>query len=130
VTECAAQVPVLHPRLKPWTPASPREGLANEVAGRFYNAPGVETFANACLRNARYCYLRWGTDGKVRQLDRLYPLLTAPEGHPPTATIGSPVQQLDVASVVKAFPAVSSEIVLPLPQLSGWFAGTRASGAM
>jgi hypothetical protein len=108
--------------------ASPREGLAKEVAGRFYNARGVETFANACLRNARYCYLRWGADGKVRQLDRLYPQLTAPEGHPPTATIGSPVQQLDVASVVKAFrqcPARSS-----CPLFSGWFAGTRASGAM
>jgi PAS domain S-box-containing protein len=89
------------------------EGLANEVAARFYDARGVETFANACLRNARYCYLRWGADGKVRQLDRLYPQLTAPEGHPPTATIGEPVQQLDVASVVKASQAVSSEIVLP-----------------
>jgi len=89
------------------------EGLANEVAGRFYNARGVETFANACLRNARYCYLRWGADGKVRQLDRLYPQLTAPEGHPPMATIASPVQQLDVASVVKASQAVSSEIILP-----------------
>jgi PAS domain S-box-containing protein len=89
------------------------EGLANEVAARFYNARGVETFANACLRNARYCYLRWGADGKVRQLDRLYPQLTASEGHPPTATIGEPVQQLDVASVVKASQAVSSEIVFP-----------------
>jgi PAS domain S-box-containing protein len=49
----------------------------------------------------------------VRQLDRLYPQLTAPEGHPPTPTIGSPVQQVDVASVVKASQAVSSEIVLP-----------------
>jgi PAS domain S-box-containing protein len=89
------------------------EGLANEVAARFYNARGVQTFANACLRNARYCYLRWGADGKVRQLDRLYPQLTAPEGHPPPATIREGVQQLDLASVVKASQAVSSEIVLP-----------------
>ena len=68
---------------------------------------------NAYLRNARHCYLLWGADGKVRQLDRLHPHLAAPEGHRPTATIGSPVQQLDVASVVKASQAVSSEIVLP-----------------
>ena len=27
------------------------------------------------LRNARYGYLRWGADGKVRQLDQLYPHL-------------------------------------------------------
>jgi GAF domain-containing protein len=39
--------------------------------------------------------------------------LAAPEGPRPTATTGSPVQQLDVASVVKASQAVSSEIVLP-----------------
>jgi PAS domain S-box-containing protein len=89
------------------------EGLAHEVAGRFYTARGFETIADAYLRNARYCYLRWGAHGKVRQLDRLYPSLAAPEAHLPTATIGSPIQQLDVASVVKASQAVSSEIVLP-----------------
>jgi PAS domain S-box-containing protein len=89
------------------------EGLAHEVAARFCAARGFETIATAYLRNARYCYLRWGADGKVRQLDRLHPHLAAAEGNRPTATIGSPVQQLDVASVVKACQAVSSEIVLP-----------------
>jgi PAS domain S-box-containing protein len=88
------------------------EGLAHEVAARFYAARGFETIANAYLRNARSCYLRWGADGKVRQLDRLYPHLAA-EGHRPTAAIGSPIQQLDVASIVKASQAVSSEIELP-----------------
>src|SRR5260370_12486882 len=78
------------------------EGLAHEVAVRFYAARGFETIANAYLRNARHCYLRWGADGKVRQLDRLYPQLATPEGHRPTATIASPVQPLDVASVVTA----------------------------
>jgi predicted ATPase/GAF domain-containing protein len=89
------------------------EGLAHELAARFYAARGFETIANAYLRNARYCYLRWGADGKVRQLDRLYPRLAAADGNRPTATIGSPLQQLDVASVVKASQALSSEIVLP-----------------
>ena len=89
------------------------EGLAHEVAARFYAARGFETIANAYLRNARYCYLRWGADGKVKQLDLLHPQLAAAEGIRPTATIGSPVQQFDVASVVKASQAVSSEIVLP-----------------
>src|SRR6202035_5724602 len=65
------------------------------------------------LLNARDGYLRWGAAGKVRQLDRLYPHLAAPEGHRPATTFGSSVQQLDVASVVKASQAVSSEIVLP-----------------
>jgi PAS domain S-box-containing protein len=89
------------------------EGLAHELAARLYAARGFETIANAYLRNARSCYLRWGADGKVRQLDRLHPHLAAAEGHRPTAIIGSPIQQLDVASIVKASQAVSSEIVLP-----------------
>ena len=88
------------------------EGIGNEVAARFYAARGADSIAHACLRNARYCYLRWGADGKVRQLDRLYPQLTAPEGHALAANTGTPLQQLDVASVVKASQAVSSEIVL------------------
>jgi PAS domain S-box-containing protein len=89
------------------------EGLAHEVAARFYATRGFETFANVYLRNARYCYVRWGADGKVRQLDRLYPHLAAAEWTRPTATLGSPVQQIDMATVVKASQAVSSEIVLP-----------------
>jgi hypothetical protein len=36
------------------------EGLAHEVAARFYTARGFETIADAYFRNARYCYLRWG----------------------------------------------------------------------
>ena len=88
------------------------EGLAHEVAARFYAARDFQTIANAYLRNARYCYLRWGADGKVRQLDRLHPHLVAAEGNRSTATIGAPAHQLDVATVVKASQAVSSEIVL------------------
>jgi PAS domain S-box-containing protein len=88
------------------------EGLAYEVAARFYAARGLKTIADAYLRNARSCYFRWGADGKVRQLDRLYPHLAA-EGQRPTAALGTPIQQLDVASIVKASQAVSSEIELP-----------------
>jgi PAS domain S-box-containing protein len=88
------------------------EALANELAGRFYLGRGLEMNGNAHLRDARACYALWGADGKVRQLDRLHPDLIAPEGRRPTATIGSPIQ-LDVASVVKASQALSSEIVLP-----------------
>jgi hypothetical protein len=89
------------------------EGLANELAARFYGARGFETIAHAYLRNARYCYLRWGADGKVRQLDQLHPHLReeqAPLG--PTTTIGTRVEHLDLATVVKTSQAVSGEIVL------------------
>jgi PAS domain S-box-containing protein len=89
------------------------EGVANELAGRFYLECGLEKNGFAHLHDARACYALWGADGKVRQLDRLYPRLAALEGYRATTTIGSPVQQLDLASVVKASQAVSSEIVLP-----------------
>ena len=89
------------------------EGLANEVAARFYAARGFETIAHAYLREARYCYLRWGAIGKVRQLEQLHPhLRDAPVPASPTTTIGAPVEQLDVGTVVKASQAVSGEIVL------------------
>ena len=89
------------------------EGLAHELAARFCEARGLETIAHAYLRNARYCYLRWGSDGKVRQLEKSHPQLreeAAPP--PPTATFGAPLEQLDVGTVVKASQAVSGEIVL------------------
>ena len=89
------------------------EGLAHEVAARFYAARGFDTFARAYLREARRCYLRWGASGKVRQLEQLHPhLRDAPVPASPTATIGAPVGQLDVGTVLKAAQAVSGEIVL------------------
>jgi PAS domain S-box-containing protein len=89
------------------------EGIANELAGRFYLGRGLETNGYAHLRNARACFALWGADGKVRQLESRYPRLAPPEGHRPTATMGSSVQQLDVTSVVEASQALSGEIVLP-----------------
>jgi PAS domain S-box-containing protein len=89
------------------------EGLAHEVAARFFTARGFDTIARAYLREARRCYLRWGAFGKVRQLEQLHPhLRDAPVSASPTATIGAPVGQLDVVTVLKAAQAVSGEIVL------------------
>ena len=90
------------------------EALAHELTAKFYAARGFETIAQAYLRNARYCYLRWGADGKVRQLEQLYPQLREDLATPPaTSTMGAPLKQLDVETVVKASQALSSEIVLP-----------------
>ena len=89
------------------------EGLGNELAARFYAARGFEKIANAYLRDARYCYLRWGADGKVRQLDQLHPRLRQEERVPgATSTIATPVEHLDLATVIKVSQAVSGEIVL------------------
>ncbi|OSI64641.1 hypothetical protein BSZ22_32140 [Bradyrhizobium canariense] len=89
------------------------EAVAYEAAARFYHTRGSETSAGAHLRKARDCYLRWGADGKVRQLDQLYPKLAGPEAQHPVAILGSTIQHLDVASVVKASQALSGEIVMP-----------------
>jgi PAS domain S-box-containing protein len=89
------------------------EALANELAARFYAARGFDRFAHVCLQDARYGYVRWGANGKVRQLDQLYPRLR--EAEPvsrPTGTIGTPVEHLDLATVLRVSQAVSGEIVL------------------
>src|SRR4051812_31565924 len=89
------------------------EALAHEVAARFYATRGFKTIAQAYLRNARYCYLRWGAQGKVRQLDQSHPQLREESSAPPaTAMFGGPVEQLDLGAVVKASQAVSGEIIL------------------
>jgi signal transduction histidine kinase len=87
--------------------------VANELAGRFYGARGFEQIAQLYLRNARQCYLSWGAEGKVRQLDELYPHLRQ-EAPPPDAhrTIGAPIEHLDLSTVLKISQAVSGEIVL------------------
>jgi PAS domain S-box-containing protein len=89
------------------------EALANELAARFYAARGFEKMSRVYLQDARYGYLRWGADGKVRQLEQLHPYLRdAPVPASRTATIGAPVERLDVGTVLKAAQAVSGEIVL------------------
>jgi predicted ATPase len=89
------------------------EALANELAARFYAARGFHTIAQAYLRNARYGYLRWGADGKVRQLDQRYPHLTTEDATPvPAGTIDTPLEQLDLATVIKVSQSISGEMVL------------------
>ena len=87
--------------------------VACEVAGRFYAARGLDKIADTYFQEARYCYLRWGADGKVKQLDQLYPQLTN-EGSTrgATSTILAPTELLDLATVIKVSQAVSGEIVL------------------
>jgi PAS domain S-box-containing protein len=88
------------------------EALAIELAARFHAARGFERIAHVYLRDARYLYLRWGAQGKVGQLERLYPRLLTDDSDG-AATSAAAIAQMDVATVVKALQAVSSEIVLP-----------------
>jgi PAS domain S-box-containing protein len=89
------------------------EGVAHERAGQFYLARGLNETALVYLRDARDCYLRWGADAKVRQLEARHPGLAMAVTPDRRMTAPSPDQQLDVASVVKASQALSSEMHLP-----------------
>jgi PAS domain S-box-containing protein len=88
------------------------EAVANELASRFYSMCGFKTIAHAYLRNARYCYPRWGALGKVRQIDQENPSLHEDRAASAPTTIETPVEQLDLATVMKVSQAVSGEIVL------------------
>jgi PAS domain S-box-containing protein len=89
-----------------------QEALAHELAARFYAARGFEKIARLYWQDARYFYLRWGAEGKVRQLDEMHPDLREERVPPPTSTIGAPVEHLDLATVIKVSHSVSGEMVL------------------
>jgi PAS domain S-box-containing protein len=87
------------------------EALANELASRFYGARGLQKIARVYMQDARYGYLRWGADGKVEQLDGMYPYLRTEEAAPgPTKTIAAPIEHLELATVIKVSQAASGEI--------------------
>jgi PAS domain S-box-containing protein len=89
------------------------EALAFELAARFYAARGLEQTSQLYVRQARDRYVRWGADGKVRQLDKLYSFLQKKEpAHGSSSTMGSLAEQLDLETLVKVSQAVTGEIVL------------------
>ena len=89
------------------------EAMAYERAAGFYRARGFNRIADLYLHNARHGYLRWGAGGKVRQLEATYPQLRIEAPAPgPTNTIATPVDALDLATVIKVSQTVSSETVL------------------
>ena len=89
------------------------EALANELAARFYAARGFETISHAYLREAHYGYTRWGAAGKARQLEATYPHLRMERSEPGRmSTIESPVEHLDLATVIKVSEAVSGEMLV------------------
>jgi PAS domain S-box-containing protein len=89
------------------------EALANELAARFYAARGFDKIEHAYMRDGRSCYLRWGADGKVQQLDSLYPPGRFEKPVPdPTSTILTSLEHLDLATVIKLSQAISGETTL------------------
>src|SRR5262249_15355388 len=88
------------------------EGLACELAARFYAELGLGSIATAHLRRARACFQRWGADGLVAGLDARHPELASAATSVATATSDTSPRQLDLATVMKMSEAISGEIVL------------------
>ncbi|MCL1473877.1 trifunctional serine/threonine-protein kinase/ATP-binding protein/sensor histidine kinase [Argonema antarcticum] len=98
------------------------EALANELAAEFNFCLGREKIAQTYLTEAYYGYIRWGAESKVKDLSARYPdifdRLLARENpdidvtRTTTYTTGGNATALDLATVMKASQAISSEIVL------------------
>lgn len=106
------------------------EALANELAAKFYLNWGKATIAQAYLIDAYYGYARWGAKAKIEDLEKRYPqrlssilnrptpTLSAGDTIPSftngtlTSTTSETTSVLDLATVMKAAQAISSEIVL------------------
>src|SRR5439155_1245536 len=60
------------------------EAIAYEVAARFHRGRGHALIADAFVREAHTRYLRWGADGKARQLRHAFPELALQPTGPAT----------------------------------------------
>jgi PAS domain S-box-containing protein len=94
------------------------EALANELAGKFWLNQGKEIFAQCYLKNAHQGYQMWGAKRKVEELEARYPQLIMNSVISSAAFLntslpfGSSYTAIDLATVIKASQAISSEITL------------------
>jgi len=99
------------------------EGLAHELAARYWMALGRHQFAEPFIRKAYECYMHWGALSKTNHLQETFAeLLTDddPElfAHPKQDHAMDPFIKeaepsgLDLATIMKATQAISSELVL------------------
>lgn len=96
------------------------EALAYELAAKHYLARGRSKIAQTYMKEAHYCYDRWGATAKVKDLENRYPQLfpqssrAASTSIPITAkTISNPFHTaFDLVAVMKASQAISREIEL------------------
>src|SRR6185369_12268630 len=82
------------------------EAIAYEAAARFHRARGEALIADAYVREAHARYVRWGAEGKARQLCRAHPELELQPAGPAAGALRP--EQLDRLSVIKASQTISS----------------------
>jgi predicted ATPase len=96
------------------------EALAYELAAKFYLFRGREKFAQTYMKEAHYCYEHWGAVAKVKDLETRYPqffpqsssLADTPIRTTAGTILNTPHIAFDLATVMKASQAISSEIEL------------------
>ncbi|MBW4442006.1 MAG: AAA family ATPase [Plectolyngbya sp. WJT66-NPBG17] len=96
------------------------EALAYELAAKFYLERGRIRIAQLYMKEAHYCYERWGAVAKVEALETCYPQFftqsSSVSDTPIRTTAGTAMNTLpitfDLATVMKASQAISSEIEL------------------
>lgn len=100
--------------------------LASELAGEFYLSLDKTKIARVYLSDAYYSYKKWGADARVKQLESQYPFLTTIISQPTSqqsstktnttsitnATTYKGASSKDITTVIKAYQALSSEIVI------------------
>jgi PAS domain S-box-containing protein len=96
------------------------EALAYELAAKHYLGRGRAKIAQTYMKEAHYCYERWGATAKVKDLEIRYPQFfpqssgiarTSIVTTSGTTSNTSPIA-FDLAAVMKASQAISSEIEL------------------
>nr|WP_199333511.1 AAA family ATPase [Oculatella sp. FACHB-28] len=96
------------------------EALAYELAAKHYLARGREKFAQLYMKEAHYCYERWGAMAKVKDLETRYPqffsqspVVTYTPIHTTSRTTSARLDSaIDLAAVMKAAQALSEIIHL------------------
>lgn len=97
------------------------EGLANELAARFYRASGRDNLAQPYLHAAYHAYAHWGAKAKLHQLETLYPealqMILSPLPAPGVLSTSDQISSrtsdtaaLDLAAVIQASQAISREL--------------------
>ncbi|NCJ08190.1 PAS domain S-box protein [Synechococcales cyanobacterium C] len=96
------------------------EALAYELAAKHYLARGRGKIAQTYMKEAHYCYDRWGAIAKVKDLETRYPQFFSQSSRAASASIPIAAETItnpfhtdfDLAAVMKASQAISREIEL------------------
>ena len=96
------------------------EALAYELAAKHYLTRGRLKIAQTYIKEAHYCYDRWGATAKVKDLETRYPQFFSQSSRAASASIPITAETItnpfhvafDLAAVMKASQAISREIEL------------------